>query len=278
MILLDRIDWKADTDYSRRGHHIGPQRRTEVVVHHTVIADADNSRNEWVTLDAVKLWMRRLQVIRPELGFDVPYNVVAFCMSDGDLVLCEGRGLGRTGAHTPDHNRSALGIAFHGNFEDEPLPKNINGQLTAFANWLRDLRNNRGFVNLGTYRPDDKQVWGHRDLPTARTVCPGGKLYGKLKLVRFIDEEDEFAMDKPTWKLVQKSLQAQSPSLYAGKKIDGKPGRNTQIAVRAFERRMALEARGVIGILNDPVAAIWPATRELLFVSARRVPSDTVSG
>lgn len=268
MIFLSRAKWGADTNLPRRGHPIGPLRRTEVYVHHTVIVDADTTANEWQTLNEVKSMMRRLQRIRPDLGLDVPYNIVAFCMSDGELVLCQGRGLGRTGAHTRNHNRSALGIAFQGDFEDKALPRNIDAQLTEFAAWLRDLRNNQGFSNLGNSRPDEKQVWGHRDSGTARTTCPGQRLYDKLTLIRFIDEEDETTMDKSTWRIVQRALQAQSPPLYAGKAIDGKPGRNTHIAIRAFERRMALDARGVAGTLGDPVASIWPATRELLFATA----------
>jgi hypothetical protein len=268
VILLRRAEWSADTNLARRGHSIGPRHRSEVIVHHTVIVDSDATANEWETLDEIKSSMRRLQKIRPDLGLDVPYNFVAFCMSDGGLVLCEGRGAGRTGAHTRNHNRSALGIAFHGDFENKALPGNIDAQLSEFAEWLRTLRNNQGFRNLGGLRPDNKQVWGHRDSRGANTVCPGQKLYSKLTLIRFIDDEDETAMDKSTWKLVQRALQAQNPPLYAGKKIDGKPGRNTDIATRAFEKRMALDARGVIGNLNDPVASIWPATRELLFATA----------
>ena len=268
MILIGRAEWGADTRLPRRGHLIGALRRTEVYVHHTVIVDVDATANEWETLDEVKSNMRRLQHIRPDLGFDVPYNMVAFCMSDGELALCEGRGLSRTGAHTRNHNRSAFGIAFHGDFENEALPGNIDAQLAEFAEWLRDLRNNQGFTQLGTARPDDKHVWGHRDSPAARTACPGQKLYDKLGLIRFIDEEKETEMDKSTWKVVQRALQAQNPRLYAGKRIDGKPGKNTHIAIRAFEKRMALDPRGVVGTLNEPVASLWPATRELLFATA----------
>ena len=268
MILLSRAKWGADANLPRRGHLIGPLRRTEVYVHHTVIVDADTTANEWETLKEVKSMMRRLQRIRPDLGLDIPYNMVAFCMSDGELALCEGRGLSRTGAHTRNHNRSALGIAFHGDFENEALPENIDAQLAEFAGWLRDLRYKQGFTQLGSVRPADKHVWGHRDSPTATTACPGQKLYDKLALIRFIDEEKETEMDQSTWKVVQRALQAQNPQLYAGKRIDGKPGKNTHIAIRAFEKRMALDSRGVLGTLSDPVASIWPATRELLFATA----------
>ena len=268
MIYLSRTDWGADANLPRRGHIIGPLRRTEVYIHHTVIVDRDTTANEWKTLTEVKATMRRLQQIRPDLGLDVPYNIVAHCMSDGELVLCEGRGTNRTGAHARNHNRSALGFAFQGDFENNALPQYIDTQLSEFAGWLRDLRNKRGFSNLGNSRPQGKQVWGHRDSQSANTICPGRKLYEKLNLIRFIDEEGDAAMDKPTWKLVQRALQIQNPPLYAGKRIDGKPGRNTDTAIRAFEKRMALETRGVMGSRNDPKASIWPATRELLFATS----------
>lgn len=269
MKILRRRDWGADPELPRRGHPIGPSRRTEVFIHHTVIIDDDGSANEWQTLADVRSRMRQLQRIRPDLGLDLPYNVVAFCMSSGELVLCEGRGVDRTGAHARGHNRSALAIAFQGDFESGAAPRHLDAQLADLGEWLRDLRNKRGFVNLGNSRPGDRQVWGHRDAGSARTLCPGQQLYDRLALIRFIDEQDESAMDKSTWKIVQRALQSQDPPLYGGKSIDGKPGRNTNIALRAFEKRVGLDPRGVVGTLGDPGAAIWPATRELLFVSAK---------
>lgn len=271
MRLLGRDEWGADPALPRRGHQIGASYRTEVIIHHTATVDGKGAPNEWGTLEAVKLRMRRLQTARPDLGLDVPYNMVAFCMRDGDLVVCEGRGLNRTGAHTRDRNRTALGIAFYGDFEAGPAPRYFDRQLRALASWLRTLRNELGFARLGYSRPADRQVWGHREIRSARTLCPGEALQDRLLQIRFIDEEDDTAMDRSTWKLVQKALQSQEPPLYAGKRIDGLPGGNTNIAVRAFERRVGLESRGVIGERNNPNASIWPATRELLFSTAAGV-------
>ena len=270
MRVLRRSQWGASTRLPRRGYRIGPLRRTEVFIHHTVTVDNDATPNEWETVNEVRERMQRLQRTRPDLGLDVPYNFVAFCMRDGELLICEGRGVNRTGAHTKNHNRSALGIAIQGDFENGPAPRHLDGQLEAMALWLRQLRNSQGLINLGQSRPDRAQVWGHRDAQGARTVCPGQILYNRLGQIRFIDEEDDIAMDKPTWKFVQRALQKLDPPLYAGKRIDGLPGRNTSIAVRAFERRIGLESRGVIGALNDPRATIWPASRELLFTLAER--------
>lgn len=270
MILLSRRQWGADCSIPRRGHLIGPLPRTEVFVHHTAIIDRDSTENEWETTKDVAYRMRQLQRIRPDLGLDVPYNFVAFCMSSGELAICEGRGLARTGAHTKDHNRSALGVAFQGNYEAGQLPRNFETQLSELGQWLRQLRNRGGFVNLGNSRPSDRQVWGHRDAPSARTACPGKKLYASLALIQFIDAEDETAMDKPTWKLVQRALQAQARPLYVGKAIDGRPGRHTNTALKAFEKRMSLTIRGVVGESGNPEAAVWPATRELLFATAAK--------
>lgn len=71
-------------------------------------------------------------------------------------------------------------------------------------------------------------------------------------------------MDQDTWKRVQEALQGLDPPLYKGKKVDGLPGKNTNIALRAFEERVGLTPRGVTGPLADPTATMWPATREIL--------------
>lgn len=267
---MSRSQWGAATRLRRRGYRIGSLRRTEVFIHHTVTIDNDPTPNEWETVNEVRERMQHLQRARPDLGLDVPYNYVAFCMRDGEFLICEGRGIDRTGAHTKHHNRSALGIAFQGDFENEPAPMHLDAQLSAIALWLRQLRNSHGLSNLGQSRPDWAQVWGHRDAQAAQTVCPGRILYDRLDRIRFIDEEDDIAMDKPTWKFVQRALQKLDPPLYAGRRIDALPGGYTGIAARAFERRIGLEPRGVIGMLNDPRTTIWPASRELLCTLAER--------
>ena len=190
LTILSRDDWGADPAHPRRGHHLGPANRTEVFIHHTVVPDGDTTPNEWESLDEVKAQMRRMQTIRPDLGLDVPYNFVAFCMANGDLVLGEGRGLGRTAAHSSGHNRSALGIGFQGNFESEPLPTHLDGQLQLLAEWLRHLRANEGFTELGTVQPDDpgrpgRQVFGHRDVKS--TDCPGRHLFERLHQLEVLD-------------------------------------------------------------------------------------------
>ena len=82
--------------------------------------------------------------------------------------------------------------------------------------------------------------------------------------------ESEEAMDKETWMRVQEALQALTPPLYEAKEIDGRPGQDTNTSVRAFEKRMNLTQRGVMGPFGEPTSGMWPATRELLFIIAFR--------
>ena len=117
LIYLSRADWGADPAHPRLGYAVAPAARTEAIVHHTVIVDSDATKNVWETLDEVKAKMRQLQVIRPELGLDVPYNFVGFLMADGSLVVCEGRGRDLTGAHTYAHNTSGIALSMQGNFQ-----------------------------------------------------------------------------------------------------------------------------------------------------------------
>ncbi len=82
---LSRNQWRARRDLPHRGHPIGPTRRTEIFIHHTVVTDRDATINDWENLAEVKARMRGLQTIRPDLGMDVPYSMVAFCMANGEV-------------------------------------------------------------------------------------------------------------------------------------------------------------------------------------------------
>jgi len=184
VIVLSRADWGASTALPRLGSIVDPRRRSEVFIHHTVIVDNDSTINEWESIEEVKAKMKQLQTVRPDLGKDVPYNFVAFCMANGDLVLGEGRGLDRSGAHTVGHNTSAIAVSFQGNFERTPLPGNLDANLIGLGNWLRELREEKGFVNLGSEHPLGRDVFGHQDVKP--TDCPGKHIFDRLRLIRFL--------------------------------------------------------------------------------------------
>ncbi|MEM6795053.1 MAG: peptidoglycan recognition family protein [Acidobacteriota bacterium] len=243
VIYLSREQWGADPAHPRRGYRIGPARRTAVFIHHTTAIDrGDASPNTWESLDEVRAQLQALQIARPDLGLDVPYNFVAFCMADGDLVIGEGRGEGRTAAHARGFNRSALGIALAGNFDRLPLPEQLDSQLAALGGWLAELRRSRGFEQLGTSRPDPetaRQVFGHRDVKS--TQCPGDHLWRRLGLIRFLED--------PTWRAPGDAVNTAGDEerVFAAYDGDLKPsafaaGTRRALAVM-LDRQLQLEAR-----------------------------------
>lgn len=187
VVYLTREQWGAHTDLPRLGSIVNADRRDRVIIHHTVGIDrSDNTPNAWPSMARVHQAMRGLQVVRSaDLGADVPYNYVAFVMDDGSLVICEGRGAHRSGAHTGvgDWNIGAIAVAFHGNFE-LALPVTIDANLSALGAWLRALRSS-DLPRLGDRRPSTaRDVYGHRDVYA--TACPGRNLYGKLDQIKIL--------------------------------------------------------------------------------------------
>jgi Hemopexin len=184
-LFYDRTEWNADTTIPRLGNAVARPDRNEVFIHHTVISDQDSTPNEFETLTKCFNGMRVLQRTRPDLGLDVPYNFVAFVMSNGDLVLCEGRGFDRDGAHTKGHNTNGIAVSFQGNFEATNGPADFDSLLEGLGWWLRKLRRNDGFTALGDSHPTNgREVFGHRDV--ASTACPGKNLYAMLDRVVFL--------------------------------------------------------------------------------------------
>lgn len=196
LTYLTRADWGARTDIPRLGHPVNRLDRTEAIMHHTVIIDNDATPNRWETLAEVKAKMVQLQTIRPDLGLDVPYNDVAFHMEDGTLIICEGRGFDRTGAHTHAHNTRGSATAGQGNFH---LGQTVNPYAGHWSRWWGYQKYDMGMENLGTVRPTSGPnagaiAFGHRDL--IATGCPGDNLYAIIPQLTFqaapkpIEEDD----------------------------------------------------------------------------------------
>lgn len=179
---LSRAEWGTDPSLPRRGHHLAPDERSELVIHHTVTYDDDPTPNVWESVEEIAAHMRRLQRIRPDLGLDVPYNLVVFLLDDRPradlappkLVVCEGRGWGRTGAHASGHNRSGFGLALVGNFEDGEASPWLEDALRSLGRWLCAASGSLFLPSLA--------VLGHRD--TKATACPGRHVYERLDVLR----------------------------------------------------------------------------------------------
>ncbi len=244
---LSREEWGADTSLPRLGPIVAPHERTEIYIHHTVGVDSDATPNVWETWDEIKRWMRRLQTIRPDLGLDVPYNfVVFFAVIDGTpmIVICEGRGWDRRGAHTKYHNRTAIAFGVHGNFM---LPTfGLELYLPRLGRWIDD-NIPEDMMLIGSVRPDDgRDVWGHRDSGAA-TSCCGDYLYDRLHLIRVEETEDED--DMPTLEEIKDAVRVvvaeEVADAFAGLRADEFPK-----AWRGTVQTLAATAVD-IGLFND---------------------------
>lgn len=195
LVFISRVEWARNINLPRLGGKVERGDRTHVIIHHTVTPDSDATGNIWESFDKVFARMRKLQVIRPDLGLDVPYNFVAFIMSDGKLAICEGRGEDRTGAHTKGHNTRGIAVSFAGNFEDLSAEGTHLSQkmrlLSNFLGWLKfdpshaDYGSFQEMRKLGSLAPSDRAVFAHGDFKA--TACPGKKLMRHLNEIEFID-------------------------------------------------------------------------------------------
>ena len=196
LLYLTRDEWD-DSGARRLGSPVPIQDHTEAWQHHTVGIDNDATPNQWGGIADCKRRMRFLRTVRPDLGEDIPYTWVGFLMEkafqgEGGLVVCEGRGPGRRGAHTKYHNRTGVALALDGNFEDYSIDLTPwIPQLSRFWSWAKY---EIPIPNLATVTPQDAYVWGHQQ-SGASTACPGIFMMSKLPQVT-IDrpqEEDDMA-------------------------------------------------------------------------------------
>ncbi|MCU7915844.1 MAG: hypothetical protein KZQ65_08080, partial [Candidatus Thiodiazotropha sp. (ex Gloverina cf. vestifex)] len=55
LVYVDQETWGADPDHPRKGYKVGRDRRTHVIIHHTVMPDtSDTSPNLWETEQACR--------------------------------------------------------------------------------------------------------------------------------------------------------------------------------------------------------------------------------
>ena len=122
LTYLDRND--TGLGPLRAGYSAPLAQFTGWIPHHTVMVMPDYDRDGFLhgDLDDIARYMRVLQSARPDLGSEVPYSAVVFQGAGPfDVVMCEGRGPGRTGAHTPGYNSTRYAVAAAGNTEITPV-------------------------------------------------------------------------------------------------------------------------------------------------------------
>lgn len=132
--MVPRREWgaKYSPDVS-----IALSKRTEMLVHHTVIMVPNNDHSRCddtiraIELDHHKQW-----------GFSVGYNL----LECPHRVLYEGCGINKRGQHCPNHNTSAFGVAFLGDGRLQ-LPEGLVCDLHTIWDELSNLRGMRLYLN-----------------------------------------------------------------------------------------------------------------------------------
>ena len=180
VLYLTRADWGADQSLARRGYTTDRNGvdiyllKTEVDLHHSVAVDNDDTPDIWETLDEIKAKSRAMQVVRPDLGSDWPYNHGLYLMPNGVICVVEGRGYNRTGAHTRGYNTIGWGFVFMGNFEAAPFV-NIDPWMPAINRYLAHVKR--------TELPNLAEIKTHREIERERgrnTVCPGRDVTSRM--------------------------------------------------------------------------------------------------
>lgn len=164
----------------------------------------------------------------------------------------KGRGLEYQGAHCTGSNSSSIGIAIICNAHGNKAVMPTDEQLESTAELAREC--------MKKY-PSIKAIKKHKDMPYARTACPGNKFPWDKLIDMIYNETPTEKSKKPKYsrlliyryknymrgndvKEVQRVLKALR--LYTGS-IDGVYGPKTKRAVRKFQYRKHILVDGKVG-------------------------------
>ena len=129
---------------------------TFLVVHHT-------ASPKTTTVDQIRQWHK-------DRGFsDIGYHAVIY----GDGSLHRGRPEAKMGAHALGANKDSLGVSLCGNFETDSLDDlQFRRLVRVLAYWC------------DKYGIDTARIYGHRDVGSTKTACPGNNLYKALPAIK----------------------------------------------------------------------------------------------
>ena len=180
---VSRAAWAASPLLVEAGHAAPSADFVGLVLHHTVSNWAPSSAE-----DDVAGHMRTLQRSRPDLGAEIPYSWVVLEHPDPRHAwVAEGRGHGRTGAHTIGYNATRYGVALAGDYTARPITL---GMIAA----IRDL----AALHLVDPAAAEAAI-AHRDVYA--TACPGDAATAQLAALQppytFTDNGDAMPLTEP---------------------------------------------------------------------------------
>lgn len=244
---LPRARW---SDVAFTPHRLGQV--GEVWIHHSATAapgtDVDLAR-----------WANRFE--DAEMRHDPDLVAVAYSWlvvpRGGRCDVVEGRGWGVQGGATWTRNAISVAVCVIGNYQTAPVPGCAIETVVAVI---------RDGISRGAIRPGPA-IGGHRDAPRNSTACPGDHLYAQLGRLRSLVAGGPVspvvpatvttgAVGVPSGLLMVGSqgpevttwqgILAGAGLLPAGG-VDGDFGQATEAATRALQRRLGVDADGIVG-------------------------------
>lgn len=188
VVYLSRHQVGYDTSLPRLGHLVAPDNRDGFIEHHTV----GGKRTSHTEAEAL-VYGRKLQTIRPKLGLDVPYNFSVSYISPfigrDRLLVCEGRGWHRTGAHTAGHNTSKIAFGWQGDW-DTGTAARLDDAQQALGRWAIEQAN----LEIAGHQITTEQTYGHRQFKD--TACPGRNIWDTRTLFTLGMQEVEMTPEQ----------------------------------------------------------------------------------
>lgn len=178
--IVPRSEWGAKHG---RGHDVSAKLPWNEVVVHTEAgalrpqdwAELTGKAAEYAALNAAMTEIQKIRAIESFHAVTRGWDGIAYSfLFTFDGTIFEGRGWGRSGAHTEGRNSTAAGFCFLGHGDVQPATE----AQWASAEWL--IAEGK---RLGHITPSAK-VSGHRDYSLKGKTCPGTLIYPRLDRLR----------------------------------------------------------------------------------------------
>lgn len=189
MRIITRAEWGAQHGRGSDVSHLLPW--GEVVVHTEAGAIRDQDWPEIVAASKVLSLteLQHTQAIERYHSVTLGWNGIGYSfIIHRDGTICEGRGWGRSGAHTETRNSTAMAICFIGHGDLQPATE---------AQWLAAEWLIREGIRLGHLTPNPI-ITGHRNYSTKGKSCPGDLIYPHLGRLRNTTQEDTLSAAEVT--------------------------------------------------------------------------------
>lgn len=178
-------------------------------------------------------YLREVEAFHRSKGWTtIAYSLIVWRPVFRRVVVLEGRGKGKVGAHTRGDNSGSHAVCLIGNYETQRIPRRMMKKLRRLFDFLVD----DGWVEKPRR---NHPTGGHRDAPGAATACPGRYAYARLSVLRKrwrpwrvtivkdgeVVKRRRFVKIGPAWRFARRN----TPNLRRALGFGGKKGKKARI-------------------------------------------------